>query len=382
MVSSCLEHAREELLGMPPESFRLPLLADHVPILIWSAGLDKGGEYFNEAWLEFRGRTLEQEIGCGWLQGIHPDDVAHCISTRDTAFDNRKSFQVEYRLLRRDFRYRWVLETGAPRFQPGGVFHGYVSSCVDIHDYTQQQDELKRVNDALSLQLKELSEFTYAACHDLREPLRTIACFTSLEKRQSREPGQLDLMPAVLESVRRMEALINDVFLYSRVLQGTELTITDLDCNALVDQILLSCLATIEDSKALVTHDVLPAVYADEGQLGRVFQNLIGNAIKYGRSNQQPRIHISAAAVDDDWRFEVADNGIGFDPEYSNYIFLPLKRLHGRREYSGSGMGLAICKRIVERHGGRIWATSVPELGSHFFFTLPRDSQHALMKQG
>jgi chemotaxis family two-component system sensor kinase Cph1 len=184
-------------------------------------------------------------------------------------------------------------------------------------------------------------------------------------------PGA-ELIPALLESVRRIQALIADVLVYSHIVHRSELTLAEVDTNAVLEHVLLSCRATIEANEAIITRDPLPSVYADDAQLGRVLQNLISNAIKYRCSSRPPRIHVSAVSGEDEWQFEVADNGIGFDPQYSEYIFGLLKRLHGQGEYGGSGMGLAICKRIVEGHGGHIWAISEPQCGTHFFFTLPR----------
>lgn len=384
-MSSCSENSTHGCLGtiesISLETQRLRVLAENAPIMIWSTGKDKLCEYFNQSWLDFRGRSLEQEAGSRWADGVHPDDVAACLSARDAAFERRANYQIEYRLLRHDSVYRWILEMGAPWYRPAGMFHGYVGSCIDIHERRQERENLKNRNDALSLQLDELIQFTYAAAHDLQEPLRTIAGYTrslakEVEAAKKTEicddsPGA-ELTSAVLESVRRMQALIADVLVYSHILHRSELTLAELDTNAVLERVLLSCGATIEANAALITRDPLPSVYADEAQLGRVLQNLIGNAIKYRSCGRPPRIHISAVSGEDEWRFEVADNGIGFDPQYSGYIFGLMKRLHGQGEYSGSGMGLAICKRIVERHGGRIWAISEPQRGSRFFFTLPR----------
>lgn len=264
---------------------------------------------------------------------------------------------------------------GGPGRWPVEIFRGFVGLCIDIQERRQVEENLRTVNDALSLQVKELGEFTYAAGHDLQEPLRTIAGYTQLLANSlegCRDSEGAEIVPAVLGSVQRMQTLIRDILFYSHIVHGSELSLVELNCNAVLDQVLLGCRATIQESQAIVTRDLLPTVYADEAQFARIFQNLISNAIKYRQPNQLPRVHISAVEGRDEWRFEVADNGIGFDPEYSEYIFGLLKRLHCQREYRGSGMGLAICKQIVERHGGRIWAISESGRGSRFFFTLPR----------
>jgi PAS domain S-box-containing protein len=376
-LSSCSEHSAS---GSVRTSEKVSLEAQQVrglmndmPVMIWSTGPDGLSDFFNRSWLDFRGRALEEEIGFGWAQGVHPEDLACCMRARAFLFDQKQSFQAEYRILRHDSIYRWILDMGAPWRWPDGMFRGYIGVCIDIQERKQAEESLRNVNDALNLQTKELSEFTYAAGHDLLEPLRTVTCYTELLANTlggSRDSGGTEIVPVILGSVQRMQALIRDILFYSHLVRGSKMTTIEVDCNSVLDQVLLACRATIEENQATVTRGHLPIVHADEGQLGRIFQNLISNAIKYRDRNRPPRIHISADDRGADWRFEVSDNGIGFDPQYSEYIFGLLKRLHGQSEYTGSGMGLAICKRIVERHGGRIWATSELGHGSRFFFTL------------
>ena len=169
-----------------------------------------------------------------------------------------------------------------------------------------------------------------------------------------------------------MQTLIRDLLDYSHIVHRSELSLVELDCNCRLTKCYSCASAAIQDSGAVVTRDPLPTVRADEAQLAQVLQNLISNAIKYRRPDKPPRVHVSADVGPDEWLFQVTDNGIGFDPQYSERIFGLFKRLHGQGEYSGSGIGLAICRKIVERHGGRIWAESEPGHGSRFFFTLRR----------
>jgi light-regulated signal transduction histidine kinase (bacteriophytochrome) len=166
-----------------------------------------------------------------------------------------------------------------------------------------------------------------------------------------------------------MQTLINDLLAFSRVgTRGKPLTPTD--CETLLLQTRSDLKVSIDDSGAVITHDSLPTVMADGSQLAQVFQNLIGNAIKF-RGDEPPRIHIAAEQKRDEWEFSVADNGIGISPEFFERIFVIFQRLHGRGEYEGTGIGLAVCKKIVERHGGRMWVESEPERGSTFYFTIP-----------
>ena len=356
-----------------PEAHRFASVADAAPAMIWRAGPDQLCDYFNRTWLDYRGRTLDQEVGHGWFEGVHPEDQSCCCRARENGFQEHRSFQVEYRLRRYDGVYRWILETAAPWFWPTGTFRGHVGSCVDIHERKLGEENLQHLNSRLQAQNEELTEFAYAASHDLQEPLRTIAAFAQLLTRQDDNlEDRESLLTILLGSVQRMQVLVHDLLDYSQVIHRSELRMVELDANVVVEQVLFACQAAIKESGAVITRDALPDVQADEAQLVRVLQNLISNAIKYRRQDERLTVHISAAVDPEEWRFEVADNGIGFEPQYSEQIFGLFKRLHNKAEYSGSGIGLAICRKIVERHGGRIWAESNVGHGSQFFFTLRR----------
>ena len=232
--------------------------------------------------------------------------------------------------------------------------------------------EVEKAMADLARSNKELEQFAYVASHDLQEPLRVIAGYLQLIERRYRERLDADgeqFIDYVVEAVYRMQRLIADLLEYSRVgTRGRPLASTDMEC--VLSQARQALEKSTAESGALVTHDPLPTVTGDAVQLAQLLQNLIANAIKF-RSDQRPEIHVSAAAEDSQWRFSVRDNGIGIEPQYWDQIFVIFQRLHTRQKYAGTGIGLAICKRIVERHGGRIWLDSVPGRGSTFYFTLP-----------
>ena len=231
----------------------------------------------------------------------------------------------------------------------------------------------ERVQEALQRSNTELEQLAYVASHDMQEPLRMVASYLQLvaQRYQGRLDAEADeFIGYAVDGAKRMQALINDLLAYSRV--GTKARpFAPTDCAAIVDTAIADLRVAIDESGASVTCGPLPVVMADAMQLAQLFRNLLGNAIKF-RGTAPPQVHIEAESADAGWRFAVRDNGIGIAPEYFDRIFVLFQRLHGRREYPGTGIGLALCKKIAERHGGRIWVESVPGSGSVFRFTLPQ----------
>jgi PAS domain S-box-containing protein len=226
--------------------------------------------------------------------------------------------------------------------------------------------ELKRSN-------KDLEQFAYVASHDLQEPLRMVSSFTQLIERKYRDKLDEDANEYiwyVVDGAKRMQSLINDLLSYSRVTTKVK-DFTKINLNETVDEAIFNLEIAIEENNAIVVVDSLPPIYGDSSQMVQLFQNIIGNAIKY-RSEKIPEIHISASEGDQEWIFKIEDNGIGIQPEYNERIFQIFQRLHGSHAYSGTGIGLAICKKIVELHGGSIWVNSKPGEGSIFYFTIPK----------
>ena len=293
-----------------------------------------------------------------------------------------------------DYSQRAVKETGD---EIGALVEGFNEMLTQIEArdgaLTQTQGELeKRIRDlqrevaerqraekglaekTVELQRSnaELQQFAYVASHDLQEPLRMVRSYTGLLAR--RYQGKLDadadeFIGYAVDGARRMQSLINDLLSYSRVATpGKEFTAAD--CEAVLANTIASLKVAIQESGAAVCHEPLPTVSGDEVQLGQLFQNLIGNGIKYRREGPL-EIHVACKPEGSHWLFSVRDNGIGIEPQYHERIFTIFQRLHAKEQYPGSGIGLAICKKIVERHGGKIWVESELGKGSTFYFTLP-----------
>ncbi|HEX3014289.1 MAG TPA: PAS domain S-box protein [Methanobacterium sp.] len=254
----------------------------------------------------------------------------------------------------------------------GGII-GVFAAARDITERKQAEKKLTETIEELERSNYELQQFAYITSHDLQEPLRTIASYTQLIERRYRnklDDDADDFIDFIVEAAVRMKDMIQGLLYYSRVgTKGGELKSTNTE--ELLEIVLYNLNAAIKENNVTITHDELPVIVADEGQLIQLFQNLISNAIKFKKDNEYPRVHISAYKDENEYIFSVADNGIGIEPQYFNRIFEVFKRLHTNVEYDGTGIGLSISKRIIERHGGKIWVESEADKGSVFYFTIP-----------
>jgi light-regulated signal transduction histidine kinase (bacteriophytochrome) len=266
----------------------------------------------------------------------------------------------------------WTLTTLSPLQDEQGRIYRIIGTATDISDRKYKEIELQNQKQDLARSNAELQQFAYIASHDLQEPLRMITSYLELLER--RYKGQLDekadkFIAYAVDGATRMQTLINDLLSYSRVgsrSQDLELV----DCEKILQNVLTNLQMAIKQNNAIITHTPLPRVSADPSQLTQLFQNLISNSIKFRREDP-PQIHLEVQDTDGKWLFTLQDNGIGMEVQYLERIFIIFQRLHSKTEYPGTGIGLAVCKKIVERHGGNLWVESQHGQGSTFYFTIP-----------
>jgi len=289
--------------------------------------------------------------------------------------ENLHDWEVRVRRLQGDWQRIFSYGGTLVRDAQGQPFLALVT-LSDVTERKRAEEQLRRAAEELARSNKDLEQFAYVASHDLQEPLRMVTGYMQLlsQRYKGRLDDQADtFIGYAVDGAQRMSTLIHDLLAYSRVsTQGKPLC--PASAEEALDAALRNLRAAVEQERAAITRDPLPVVRADKAQLARLFQNLIGNAVKYRSPDRPAEIHVSACRERGQWVFTVRDNGIGFEQQYEDKVFMVFQRLHGRRKYPGTGIGLAICKRIVERHGGRIWATSEPGRGSVFHFTIPTDA--------
>jgi len=307
-----------------------------------------------------RGTLVKQPLS----RFILPEDQDVHYRHRRQLFETGAPQVWELRLARKDAAHFWArVEATTAQDDDGAVVCRAVVS--DIAERKRAEEALKTINE-------DLRNFAYALTHDLREPLRMVVNFTQLlaKERQGKLGEDADqYISYSVEGALRIEALLKALFDYWEVTERGGKSLSPVDCNHELSQTLLNLQTAIQQSGATVTSDPLPTVLAEDAMLVQVFQNLISNSIKY-RGETAPRIHISAVRTAEGWLFSVRDNGIGIDPDNAEFVFAMFKRLHGK-EIPGTGIGLALCKKVVERRGGRIWVESAVGRGATFKFTIP-----------
>lgn len=343
----------------------------NAPIVVWDPDLRI--TRFNHAFERLTGIREEDALGSR-LDVLFPDARrAEAMELVRRASTGERLETVEIPIRAAVGGVRTVLWNSATIFAPGGTEpRATIAQGQDVTEAVAARRDLSLRAEELARSNAELEQFAYVASHDLQEPLRTVASYVQLLSR--RYKGRLDadaddFIDFATEGALRMQRLIEDLLVYSRV--GTRGSVfAEVESEEVFRSAIRALAEAVRESGAEVTHDPLPRVHGDAGQLAQLLQNLVGNALKF-RGESPPRVHVSARRDDGGWRFSVTDQGIGIAPEHFERIFRVFQRLHGRAEFPGTGIGLAVCKKIVERHGGRIGVESAPGRGATFWFTLP-----------
>jgi PAS domain S-box-containing protein len=356
---------------------RIAALVEASRYAIISYTLDGTVLTWNEGARIVYGWRPEEMIGRD-VGAIIPDrSMAEHLHQVEEIAAGRGAREYEAARRRKDGSLVQVAVSKAPIHDAHGKVAAISTISYDITERIRTERELRERTEELARSNADLEQFAYVASHDLQEPLRMVASYLQLiaQRYQGRLDADADdFINYAVDGARRMKQLINDLLNFSRAGRGPEPR--PIDLNRALERALAILALAIEENHAVVNVDGLPRVMGDEARLAEVFQNLVSNAIKF-RGAQPPRIRIGARREDGFWTISVADNGIGIDPAYNDRIFAMFQRLHGREEYSGTGIGLAICKRIVERTGGRIWVESEPGCGATFSFTLPAAKEDA-----
>jgi two-component system, chemotaxis family, CheB/CheR fusion protein len=397
MLDITEEKINEELLKESEERFRLA--SESSTAMIWMSGKDKMRHYFNNSWLKFTGKTLEQEIGTGWADGIFPEDYEKGLQIYLNKFDRREEYYIEYRLRSNNGTYRWISDAGIPRFSPAGLFEGYIGTCIDIHDQKMTREQLEQLvlerttslidaNKQLEASNQNLSEFAYVASHDLQEPLRKIDTFSQqLKERNYGEQTEevKRYLNKITDASKRMSRLIEDLLNYAR-LQNMEDAKVPTDLNKIVETVVSDFDLEISQSDATIEVGDLPTIQAIPMRMSQLFNNLLSNSLKFVQAGKKPMISIHSGSLAEEEKSKMeslnqqldyyqiifSDRGIGFNPEFSERIFNIFQRLNGRSEYEGTGIGLTICRKIVLNHHGAILANSKENEGSEFKIILPK----------
>ncbi|MCK5561724.1 MAG: PAS domain S-box protein, partial [Thermoplasmata archaeon] len=358
----------EEALRESEEKYRT--LMDNISDIV--VEIDSQGHltYVSPQIYDVFGFKPDEVVGKNMYEFIHPDDLEKTIEVTEEAIQGGKLLRFEYRSKHKAGHY--VNQSGIGRIIKKNGDFKIVGVLRDITDKKRAEEDLNRTLAELERSNKELEQFAYIASHDLQEPIRMVASYLQLLERRYKDKLDLEaheFIDFAVDGAKRMQYLINDLLAYSRVsTKGKEFRPTNAE--DILNQVLSDLGLMIEDSGASVTHDKLPLLQADDAQLGQIFQNLLGNSLRF-HGKESPQVHVSADKQDNEWIFSVKDNGIGIDPQYGDRPFMIFQQLHTMDEYPGTGIGLAVCKRIVERHKGRIWFDSEPGKGTTFYFSIP-----------
>jgi PAS domain S-box-containing protein len=374
-------------------------VTDFMPQLIWVTRADGFHYYYNKQWFDYTGLTYEETAGDGWNQVFHPEDQQRAWKAWRDSLDTGEPYEIEYRCRRWDGAYRWFLGRAVPLKDNSDKILKWFGTCTDIDDQKkaaeimefrikERTDELRNINQELSRSNQNLEQFAHAASHDMKEPIRKILTFSSrLRERLTDRLDQteLDLFERMDRAGYRMSHLVEDLLNFSLVSQVPQAA-EEVDLNITLADVLTDLEHLIEQKRPTINIAPLPTIIGYKRQLQQLFQNLVTNALKYGKAGVLTQIEITSRNIEGRdsakkipiteadrsfYLIEVKDNGIGFEREYAERIFGMFQRLHGNTEYEGSGVGLAIARKVAENHNGYIWGDSKSGEGATFTVLLP-----------
>ena len=396
-IEDITEHRKVQKMLIDREAW-MRNMADNAPTMIWVSGPDKLNSFVNKAFLEWRGIQQDYAIGKLWTHHIHPDDLQRCMKTYESCFKDKTPYTLEYRLLRHDGQYRWVLDNAKPNFTPEGQFTGFIGSCIDIHDQHLTALELEKrieertqalveANNELERSHSELQQFAYVASHDLQEPLRKIMLFIDRLKEgysSKLTDGAEKYFDKINYATKHMSQLLDDLLNFSRISKLNKRFIKT-DLNDILHNVISDLKYNITEKKAEIKTEALPEIQAIPIQIAQLFHNLLSNSLKFSKPDEHPVIHIFSTKLSTPekeahhkldptlnyCKIVVKDNGIGIKEEYVDQIFNIFQRLHNKGQYSGTGIGLSLCRKIVTNHNGEINAMSKENDGAEFEIILP-----------
>ena len=364
--------ADRELAYQTARARELRELVEGLPLLVWTSTPDGRCDYLSSQWVTYTGKAEAEQLGSGWMRQVHEQDLPMLLSTWHKAVVSSEPFDSEFRIRRHDGTYRWFKTRASPMRGPDGAVVKWFGTNTDIHERKTLEETLRDRTAALERSNEELEELAYLASHDLQEPLRSVTSYVQLLERHY--AGQLDqrareYISHAVAGARRMRNLVTDLLDYSRaVARADEVRLAD--GSAALDSALEAVSALLVETSARVHVMRLPKLAIDEASLSRILQNLLSNALHY-RTEAVPRIEVRCE-VSEGWaQISIADNGIGIAPQHHRRIFQMFERLHTADDRPGTGVGLALCKRLVERASGQIWLASEVGRGSTFFIRLP-----------
>ena len=360
-----------EQLDKEPATISLPLvaqideqfmvMANSAPILLWASGSDKLAFFFNKAWLQYTGRTMEEEAGNGWSEGVHPSDLEKYFKIYNEAFDKKKEFKIEYRLRRFDGKYRWVLDNGQPHFTKDKIFAGYIGSCIDIHEIKELEGRK--------------NQFITAASHELKTPVTSLSIYLHLIAeflKSNQEEKYAAYAESAITQVNKITGLINQLLDLSRIesdslnFEWSVFSLYEL-INSIVDKIQSTTLS----HKIEIKGNCRGNIEGDKERLSQAIENLLTNAIKFSQGHN--KITVELFENTKYMQVSIVDFGIGIDKFHLPKIFERFYRIPGQKEetFPGLGIGLFISQQIIKKHGGKIWAESIQNKETKFNFQIP-----------